>query len=214
VSRLVARPERRAGGALFDRSSRRVCLTPLGQRLLGQLEPAYVQLQAAFEDARRTAQGTAGELRVGFTATSQGEALNRLVSAFEACPDGCAVALREVNIFDPYGGLRDGTIDVLVNWMAPAEPDLTNGPAIDSRERVLAVGAAHPLAQRRSVQAEELADFEDVGFTPKGPGRAAGRDHPAAHSVGPADPAQPRDPGHERGGGSDRARPGDPPDRG
>jgi DNA-binding transcriptional LysR family regulator len=37
VSRLVARLERRAGGALFDRTNRRVRLTPLGERLRGRL---------------------------------------------------------------------------------------------------------------------------------------------------------------------------------
>ena len=46
VSRLVAALERRAGGALFERTSRRVRLTPLGQQLASQLRPAYAQLTA------------------------------------------------------------------------------------------------------------------------------------------------------------------------
>ncbi len=164
VSRLVARLERRAGGALFDRTNHPVRLTPLGERLRERLEPAYTQLQAALDDARRTATQTPGELRIGFTATTQGEALTSLASAFEADRGGCRVILHEVDVLDPYAALRRGTIDVLVNWLALDEPDLTAGPAIDCRERMLAVGTAHPLAKRSSVQAEELADYEHVGF--------------------------------------------------
>ena len=165
VSRLVARLERRAGGALFDRTNRRVRLTPLGERLRERLEPAYTQLKAAFDDARRTARETAGELRIGFTVTTQGEALTSLVSTFETSRNGCRVILHEADIMDPYAALRAGSIDVLVNWLALDEPDLTAGPAIDYRARMLAVGASHPLAKRRSVQVEELADYENVGFT-------------------------------------------------
>ena len=55
VSRLVSAFERRIGGALFERTSRRVGLTPLGQRLAGQLQPAYGQLTAVLEDARAAA---------------------------------------------------------------------------------------------------------------------------------------------------------------
>lgn len=48
--------------------------------------------------------------------------------------------------------------------MPNAHLNLIPTPAIESRERVLAVAASHPLAKRRSVQAEELADFGNVGF--------------------------------------------------
>ena len=135
VSRLVARMERRAGGRLFDRTSRKVQLTALGERLRGRLEPAYVQLQAAFDDARREASAAAGVVVIGFTSTMQGEALTGLVSAFEAANPGCRVMLREVDLFDPWADLRRGEVDVVVNWLAVDEPDLTAGPAIGDRGR-------------------------------------------------------------------------------
>jgi DNA-binding transcriptional LysR family regulator len=199
VTRLVARLERRAGGALFDRTNRRVRLTPLGERLRERLEPAYTQLQAALDDTRRAAGDPAGELRVGFTGTTQGEALTSLASAFETSRDGCRVILHEVDIFGPYAALRHGQVDVLVNWLALDEPDLTAGPAIDYRERMLAVCASHPLAKRRSVQAEELADYENVGFAtrlpaalmdaiipPRTPSGRPIRRHPKILSIGEA----------------------------
>jgi DNA-binding transcriptional LysR family regulator len=160
VSRLIAAMERQVGGGLFERTSRKVTLTPVGEQLRDELGTAYAQLQAAIDHARRVIRETAGVLRIAFTASTQGEALTRLIIAFEAGNPGCQTLLHEVDILDPYRGLRCGEVDVLVNWLVLDEPDLTVGPAIDRRDRVLAVGATHPLAKRTSVSAEELADYE------------------------------------------------------
>ena len=54
VSRLVSALERRVGGALFERTSRRVRLTPLGEQLRDQLQPTYKDLTAALDGARAT----------------------------------------------------------------------------------------------------------------------------------------------------------------
>jgi len=160
VSRLIASLEREVGGTLFDRTSRRVRLTPLGARFLGQLRPGYAQMRAALADACAAATRASGTLRVGFTVTTGGEAVTRLVTAFQAAYPDCQVILREVGIGDPYRPLRRDEIDVLVNWLAVDEPDLTTGPVIDRCERALAVARDHPLASTPPASAEDLADFE------------------------------------------------------
>lgn len=58
VSRLAARLERRAGGALFERTTRRVRLTPLGEQLRGGLQPGYAQITATLEAARAASRGS------------------------------------------------------------------------------------------------------------------------------------------------------------
>jgi hypothetical protein len=68
--------------------------------------------------------------------------------------------LRETGLEDLYGPLRRDEIEVLVSWLAVDEPDLTAGPAIEHRARVLAVSRDHPLAGRGSASAEDLADYE------------------------------------------------------
>jgi DNA-binding transcriptional LysR family regulator len=168
VSRLVAALEHRIGGALFERTSRRVRLTPLGRRLLEQLRPAYAQLTEALADARTAAREATGVLRIGFTATASSELLTRLVEAFEAREHRHAV-MDVVSNFDPYSALRRGELDVLVNWLAVDEPDLTAGPAIAEQERVLAVASGDPLASRPSVSVEDLADRDVALMTPPFP---------------------------------------------
>lgn len=65
--------------------------------------------------------------------------------------------LRETTLPDPCGPLRAGEVDVQVTWMVFDEPDLTAGPVIEYRDRVLAVAASHPFAALGSVSVEDLA---------------------------------------------------------
>ena len=169
VSRLISALEHRIGGTLFERTSRRVRLTPLGRRLLGQLQPVYGQLVAALEDGRAAARMTEGVIRIGFSPTSNMAALTRLTGAFEDRHPGCRAVLEGVSNLDPYSRLRCGELDVLVNWLAVDEPDLTAGPVLEYRDRVLAVARADPLAARTSVSLEDLADREVAQMTPPFP---------------------------------------------
>jgi DNA-binding transcriptional LysR family regulator len=157
ISRLIARLERQVGAKLFDRTSRRVALTPLGEQFRDELGAAYAQLQAAVDHARRAAREAAGQLRIGFANTTEGPALSRLVAVFEARHPGCQVTLQEVPVTEAYAALRAGEIDVLIHWLVGDEPDLTPGPAIDRQDRVVAVAVSHPLARRETVSVEDLA---------------------------------------------------------
>lgn len=74
VSRLMAALEREVGGVLFERTSRRVRLTPLGIRLRAGWQPAFTQIHAALDDSRAVARQPAGVLRIGFTNTTDGDA--------------------------------------------------------------------------------------------------------------------------------------------
>jgi DNA-binding transcriptional LysR family regulator len=157
VSQVTRTLERRVGGKLFERTSRTVALTPLGERFLAELRPAYENLESVLAHAARLAAAAAGPLRIGVTMTSEGPALSRLVKAFQSAHPGCDVLLHEVDVWDPYRALRRGQIDVLVNWLAVDEDDLRAGPPIACYERVLAVARDHPLAGRASVSVEDLA---------------------------------------------------------
>jgi DNA-binding transcriptional LysR family regulator len=160
VSRLVHSLEIEVGGMLFKRTSRRVVLTALGERLRGRLRPAYERLTEAMADAQQMAHKPIGKLRIGFTAIAAGVALNALIAAFEARHPDCEVLLREVLWSDPYAALRRGEIDVLVNWLAVNEEDLKVGPAIAHDERVLVVAADHELAKHEAVRVDDLAGYE------------------------------------------------------
>ena len=104
-------------------------------------------------------------LRVGFVLTTEGPALSGLVATFQARYPACEVRLQEVETFDAYRALRRGDIDVLCNWLAVDEPDLTAGTAFAYYPRALAVAATHRLASKNTVSIEDLA-HEDVALLP------------------------------------------------
>jgi len=160
VSRLIAALEREIGGKLFERTSRRVALTPLGEQFHALLLPGYAQLQTALARARHAAREAAGLLRIGSLVTLAGPALTRLIDEFTVrCPD-CQVSLHVVETRNPYASLRRGDIDVLVSFLVVNQSDLTTGPVIERRDRVLLVGCGHRLAGARSVSVEDLGDEE------------------------------------------------------
>jgi DNA-binding transcriptional LysR family regulator len=165
VSRLIAALERRVGGKLFERTSRRVALTPLGRQLRDQAAPAWAALQVAVDDASAAARGSGGRLRIGCTVFATGPSLTRLIDRYRGRHPGCEVTLQQVDIWDPYAALRRGEVDVLVNWLPAGAPDLTSGPVLEYRDRVLAVGHRHRLAGRNQVSAEDLGD-EEVAIVP------------------------------------------------
>jgi DNA-binding transcriptional LysR family regulator len=173
VSRLIARLERRAGGPLFERTSRRVRLTPLGEHLRRELQPAYAQLNAALDSARAASRVVTGQLRVGFTVTTPSEPLTRLVQSFEARHPECQVTLHEHSIagddWDIWRPLRASASDALVYWNGILAPDLTAGPVIAWLNRVLLVARDHRLAGRQSVSVEELANERLMAGPPSFP---------------------------------------------
>jgi DNA-binding transcriptional LysR family regulator len=166
VSQIIRTLEARIGSRLFDRTSRSVCLTPVGAELSATLRPILVRMLAALDAASQQAPGTAAPLRVGVTATTDLPSVGRLLDAFRLRYPGCEITVQEVDMWRPYDGLRRGEIDVLCNWLAVDEPDLTVGPVLERPERVLAVGSGHHLASRDSVSIEDLAG-ESVNRTPK-----------------------------------------------
>jgi DNA-binding transcriptional LysR family regulator len=165
VSQLVRTFERRIGGPLFERTSRRVALTPLGARLRDRLAAAYAQLNAVIDDARSEAAraGEAGSdpvLRVGAAGATGGHRLAAAIEAFEARHPGVRVVVGEAALDDPYGQLRRGEVDLLVvRSPVPDDPDLAVGPVIDTDERLLAVPVGHPVAARGWAGVEDLAEL-------------------------------------------------------
>ena len=104
-------------------------------------------------------------LRIGFVLTTEGPALSRLIAAFQASYPACEVRPQEVDTFDAYRALRRDDVDLLCNWLAVDQPDLTAGAAFAHYPRALAVAASHRLATRNTVSVEDLAD-EEVPLLP------------------------------------------------
>ncbi|GAA2430728.1 LysR family transcriptional regulator [Actinomadura vinacea] len=168
VSQAISRQERRLGVALFDRTSRRVTLTPVGRRLREDLQQALDLLQQGLARAEAAGLGAGRTLRLGVFGHA-GHELRPLTDAFRARYPGIDVKFGEINGGDAFTALRTGDHDVNVLWLPVAEPDLTVGPTVLTGGRVLAVSADHPLADRGTASLEDLADNHVVDLGPDAP---------------------------------------------
>ncbi|MEU0842276.1 LysR family transcriptional regulator [Streptomyces sp. NPDC005962] len=156
VSQLLRALERRIGARLLDRTSRRVRLTPLGERFLAELRPAYDALYGAVEGARGAASGLTGVLRVGFQGAAD-ERVMATLAAFRERHPGCEPETVEIPMADPFGAVRGGEVDAAIVCLPVGEPDLVLGPVFSRQPQTLVIRAGHPLAGRNAVDAEELA---------------------------------------------------------
>jgi DNA-binding transcriptional LysR family regulator len=157
VSQTIKQVERQIGAPLFERTSRRVSLTPIGRQLQDDLAPAYQRILDGIARATAAGRGIGGVLRVGFEAPALADLMSDTLDRFRQQAPGCEIEIREVDFTDPLRMLRSGDVDVLVTLFPLDEPDLTAGPIVHSEPMVLAVSAKHPFARREGVTLEDLA---------------------------------------------------------
>ena len=162
VSRQVAALESAVGSPLFARHRYGVQLTPAGERLLPRAARALDDLDAAFHDA--PAPTPTSIVRIGaFPVAAAGIVTDALAELARSRPE-VMVTMREGTTPSLVRAVRHGAIDLaVVAQTPPFRPLDTRAPAlvlrtIDERELVIAVGAMHPFAVRRSVDVRELAD--------------------------------------------------------
>lgn len=155
VSQSIAKWARRVGVPLFERSSRRVALTPVGRQLHQDIGPAYRQILAGIERAVTAGLDIRGLLRVGFFSAAGGRLVVEVADAFRARYPDCEVQIRELQFSDGIGQLLfAGQLDMLLS--VTGEPGLTASPVLFRERCLLAVSARHRLAGRGSVA---LADI-------------------------------------------------------
>ena len=168
VSQLLRSLERRIGGPLFERTSRRVALTPLGKEFRTALRPAYAALERVVENTREYAACAKGRLRIGFQGTANDEILTA-VSGFQSRNPNCLIETAELPLNDPFGALRRGDVDAAVVLMPVAEDDLVLGPVFSRQPQTLTVSKRHHLAGRASLDIEDLAGEVLIAFAGPAP---------------------------------------------
>jgi len=162
LSQQVLAIERELGIALFDRHPRGATLTEAGREFVRDASVALASFDDAVSRAQRRANGTAGTLRVGFTAAAALELTPRITTAYgERYPD-VEVRLREFPLSDPSAGLADGQSDVAVVRPPLGTPGLWFEWLLEE-PRVVAVADTHRFAARASVDVSELLDEPMIG---------------------------------------------------
>ena len=157
VSQSIRKQEREIGAPLFERTSRRVELTTVGEVLRAGLRPAYVGIGDAVSAASAAARRMTGTLTLGFMG-AQAHRLEPVLERFRARHPGAELRFHEVVFSDPFAALRRGDVDLLATWLPVEAPDLTVGPVLQEEPLRLMTAVDHPLAAARRADVEVLAE--------------------------------------------------------
>lgn len=172
VSEAVRSVEKELGGALLERTSRRVSLTPLGENLLREIEPLVIALNATVQEAKRQARGERTELRVGYLGGGFYEFTAPVVAEFARARPDVELNLLELNYIDQIEATRSGVVDLALVRLPVGLPEIRRGAILFQDQRMLAVATGHRLAASDLVDPEELR-YERMVRLPEGAGTPA-----------------------------------------
>ncbi|MBP2335043.1 DNA-binding transcriptional LysR family regulator [Saccharothrix coeruleofusca] len=161
LSQSVQRLERELGVELFDRSRRRVRLTPAGALLLDQARGLLAAEQRMRTLARLVREGALGVLRAGVPPETPAVVLQALLRALTEQLPGLDVDLQELTTGEQLRALADARLDIGLVHHPVEAPDLRFGPVVRTRLGVL-LPRASPLARRAELAPADLAGHDLV----------------------------------------------------
>jgi LysR family pca operon transcriptional activator len=165
VSKTIQELEQLLGGSLFDRSKRKLFLTPFGEVFNRYASTSLAALRQGIDVARGTHEATT--VRVGALPTVSARILPDAVEAFTAT--GTGVHTRVITGPNDYllTLLRTGDVDFVIGRMT--EPDAMVGLSFEhlySERVVMAVRPGHPLLAERPFELPMIEAYQTLMPTP------------------------------------------------
>lgn len=161
LSRQIQKLEKAIGVQLFDRDNRGVALTAGGAAFLADALKLLELAETAPSLARRISAGSAGSVRIGFTAASTYGLLGALLNEISGALPDVDIDLREMVTRDQTAALANGEIDL--GLARPPFDDEQFDSRLLFREPIMvAVPTGHRLAglnrelTARDLQGEDL----------------------------------------------------------
>lgn len=165
LSRQIQILERVLDVVLLERSNRTVKLTPAGQSFLAEARRLLKLAESAALLAKRVANGKAGSINIGFTATSAYSYVPELVAACRRELPDVEISLKEMVSGDQIKRLDSGEIDI--GLLRPPIP--RNGLSafrVTAEPLIAAVNAGHALARSATVAIADLAAEPFIMYAP------------------------------------------------
>ena len=150
----IAKLEDEVGARLFERTTRRVSLTPAGSKFLQHARRITQEYEAALREVSEAPQ--LKRVRAGILSTIPARDLERVVAAHARNSGGEALEILDSTERDIANRLSDGRLDVAITILRPgldsfAQEELRNEPY------VLFVAAHHKLSGIDEIEGGELA---------------------------------------------------------
>lgn len=170
VSQTLRDLERKLGLLLVSRTSRRVALTAAGVQFREDAGRALGNLEDVLQATQETGEQLQAPVRLGIVSPAQVvPTLQAAIAAHEAAHSTSYVQFVGLPFVDRFGPLMRGEVDVMVTSLPLSQSGISTGPVLARQPRLLAVGRAHPLAEKSDVSIEDVADYAVGEFDVSGP---------------------------------------------
>ena len=163
LSQQIRSLERMIGYSLFERTTRGVRLTKVGEYFRERAQSTVTKMQDDVEMARRLGSGQEGVLTVGFSGSVMLTTLPKAIERYRRLYPKVELRLRELVTAEQMPSLLDGTLDL--GFLRDGEPQ--DGLSIESilRERFIAVlPTRHKLASKLTIHPRDLRNQPFVLF--------------------------------------------------
>jgi DNA-binding transcriptional LysR family regulator len=172
LSHQIKALEHELGVTLFARSSRRVELTAAGEAFLVQARASLDAAERAVSDAAAANGQIRGTLTVGVIPTVTTIDIPAALGRFHRAHPAVRIRLRGGGSDEFITAISAGSMDVAVLGLPDSALPKGVNTRVLARERLAAVvSTEHPLAERRRLRLEDLADEAFVDFPEGTPGR-------------------------------------------
>jgi DNA-binding transcriptional LysR family regulator len=163
LSRQVKELEKELGVTLFERTKRKVVLSPMGKHLYNKTIVIFRLVEETKKELKELETLEVGKLRVGYVASALYSALPRFLTHLKKNKPRLQVSVCEMSTAEQMESLRNGSLEV----------GFVRGP-VNSKELMqtvvyrehfaLFLPANHPLAKRRLTDLSVLRDEPFVFF--------------------------------------------------
>ena len=163
LSQQIRSLERIIGYPLFERTTRGVRLTKVGEYFRERARNTVIRMRDDLEMARRLGSGQEGVLTVGFSGSVMLTTLPKAIERYRRLYPKVELRLRELVTAEQMPSLLDGTLDL--GFLRDGEPQ--DGLSIESilRERFIAVlPSGHKLASKFTIRPRDLRNESFVLF--------------------------------------------------
>jgi DNA-binding transcriptional LysR family regulator len=157
LSRRIAHLESILEVRLFDRTTRSVELTHLGQKFFGEMRNVLQELERSVSGLHDAAQLETGDITVGCVFSAVHHFLPEVIRTFRSQYPNVMVRIIEEGADEVLASVKTGEADFAINYTGMHDPEVEFTPLL-KESFVLACPATHALARRRVVRWEELAD--------------------------------------------------------
>lgn len=165
LSRQIKLLEQELDVTLFERTSRRVILTPAGLAFLAEAQKLLERGDAAITATRRAARGSTGSVKIAFVGASTYSFLPRFISQARASAPQVELELVQMETAEQLHAINAGEIDLGLSRPLTGNHHLES-LCVAREPMMLAIPRTHPLAAKRRPALNALNGEPFIMFSP------------------------------------------------